>query len=132
MRFCDSDTGRSCICHGCQRAQVCSRTAAPERACEDLYEQVQQAWRRVTRSITALLQEHAQQLLCDRQRGSAALILSRNADAPSLEAIAQYLEQLRSPNARRMEMMHLGRTRCLCGGRKTPLSFAHSPARLLA
>ena len=60
--------------------------------------------------LRACLQEHAQQLYCERQRGSAALAKPPSADGtPSTEMVLQYLEQLRSRSSQMTdkEMSHI-------------------------
>lgn len=109
--LCDLDTGKVLLSATGANGRKCS--IDPPRLSdvdEEFYEQVlsglearySEYW------LRARFQEHAQQILCARRRGSAALIVKRDADAPPFEAIAQYLEQLRSGT--RMtdkEMMHI-------------------------
>ena len=60
--------------------------------------------------VRACFQEHAQQLLCEKQRGSPALLRRPRADtdAPSADMVAQYLETLRAGKAvSDKEMAHM-------------------------
>ena len=111
--LCDIDTGKVVVSGVGPNGRKCA--LEPPRLSEldeELYEQVSTGLeaRYSEYWLRACFQEHAQQLTCERQRGTAALEMGKqkNSDAPSVNIVAQYLETLRSGSRiSDKEMMHI-------------------------
>lgn len=112
--LCDIDTGKVLVSGVGNNGRKCANEPARlSELDEELYELVSTGIeaRYSEHWLRACFQEHAQQLLCERQRGTAALEMSQQpgqGEPPSVARVAQYLETLRSSKrVSDKEMVHI-------------------------
>jgi hypothetical protein len=109
--LCDIDTGKVFVSTSVDKGRrVASEPPRLSDLDEDLFEQVSTGMeaRYSEHWLRACFQEHAQQLYCERQRGSAMLETRPHADFPSAGMVLQYFEQLRSGSSiSDKEMQHM-------------------------